>query len=89
MLILVRAGYNPRAMGEMFENMNDLRRLAGEAPPEFLLTHPLSSSRISDALNAAEGVPEEGTKKDTLEFSLIKSRLKVYYEKVPSQSIIF
>ena len=26
---LVRAGYNPKAMGEMFENMNDLRRLAG------------------------------------------------------------
>ena len=84
---LVRAGYNPKAMGEMFENMNDLRRLAGEAPPEFLLTHPLSSSRISDALNAAEGIPEEGTKKDSLEFSLIKSRLKVYYENIPSQSI--
>ena len=28
---LVKAGYNPKAMGEMFENMNDLRRLAGEA----------------------------------------------------------
>ena len=84
---LVNAGYNPNSMGEMFENMNDLRRLAGEAPPEFLLTHPLSSSRISDALNAAEGVPEEGTKKDSLEFSLIKSRLKVYYESIPSQSI--
>ena len=86
---LVKAGYNPKAMGEMFENMNDLRRLAGEAPPEFLLTHPLSSSRISDALNAAEGIPVEGTKKDSLEFSLIKSRLKVYYETIPSQSIRF
>ena len=84
---LIKAGYNPKAMGEMFENMNDLRRLAGEAPPEFLLTHPLSSSRISDALNAAEGISEEGTKKDSLEFSLIKSRLKVYYESIPSQSI--
>ena len=86
---LVKAGYDPKAMGEMFENMNDLRRLAGEAPPEFLLTHPLSSSRISDALNAAEGIPVEGTKKDSLEFSLIKSRLKVYYETIPSQSIRF
>ena len=84
---LVKAGYDPKAMGEMFENMNDLRRLAGEAPPEFLLTHPLSSSRISDALNAAEGIPVEGTKNNSLEFSLIKSRLKVYYENIPSQSI--
>ena len=86
---LVKAGYDPKAMGEMFENMNDLRRLAGEAPPEFLLTHTLSSSRISDALNAAECIPVEGTKKDSLEFSLIKSRLKVYYETIPSQSIRF
>ena len=84
---LIRAGYNPKAMGEMFENMNDLRRLSGEAPPEFLLTHPLSSSRISDALNAAEGIPEEGTKKNSLEFSLIKSRLQVYYENIPIQSV--
>ena len=84
---LVRAGYNPKSMGEMFENMNNLRRLAGETPPEFLLTHPLSSSRISDALNAAEGVSEDGTKKDSLEYSLIRARLKVFYEKIPLQSV--
>ena len=84
---LVRAGYDPKSMGEMFKNMNDLRRLAGEAPPEFLLTHPLSSSRINDALNAAKGLSDEGTKKDSLEYSLIKSRLKVLYETIPAQSI--
>ena len=84
---LVRAGYNPKSMGEMFENMNNLRRLAGETPPEFLLTHPLSSSRISDALNAAEGMSEDGTKKDSLEYSLIRARLKVFYEKIPLQSV--
>jgi predicted Zn-dependent protease len=84
---LVRAGYNPKSMGEMFENMNNLRRLAGETPPEFLLTHPLSSSRISDTLNAAEGMSEDGTKKDSLEYSLIRARLKVFYEKIPLQSV--
>ena len=86
---LVRAGYNPNSMGEMFENMNNLRKLSGETPPEFLLTHPLSSSRISDALNASEGLSIEGTKKDSLEYSLIKSRLDVFYEKIPSRSIRF
>ena len=30
---LVNAGYNPNSMGEMFENMNDLRRLSGDLPP--------------------------------------------------------
>ena len=84
---LVSAGYNPKSMGEMFENMNDLRRLSGDLPPEFLLTHPLSSSRISDAFNAAENISEEGTKKDSLEFSLMKARLEIYYETIPSNSL--
>jgi predicted Zn-dependent protease len=86
---LVSAGYNPRSMGEMFENMNNLRRLSGDAPPEFLLTHPLSSSRVNDAFNAAEGISNEGTKSDSLEYSLIKSRLKIHYEKIPSNSLRF
>ena len=76
-------------MGEMFENMNNLRRLSGDAPPEFLLTHPLSSSRVNDAFNAAEGISNEGTKSDSLEYSLIKSRLKIHYEKIPSNSLRF
>ena len=84
---LVNAGYNPNSMGEMFENMNDLRRLSGDLPPEFLLTHPLSSSRISDAFNAAENVPEVGTKSDSLEYSLMRARLEVYYEVIPSNSL--
>ena len=37
---LVRAGYNPKAMGEMFENMNDLRRLAGEAASRIFINSP-------------------------------------------------
>ena len=84
---LVKAGYNPKSMGEMFENMNDIRRLSGDLPPEFLLTHPLSSSRISDAFNAAEGISEEGKKNDSLEFGLMKARLEVYYEKIPANAL--
>ena len=84
---LVNAGYDPRSMGEMFENMNDIRRLSGDLPPEFLLTHPLSSARISDAFNAAENISSEGKKKDSLEFSLMKNRLEVYYVSIPSNAL--
>jgi predicted Zn-dependent protease len=84
---LVKAGYHPESMGEMFENMNEIRRLSGDLPPEFLLTHPLSSSRISDAFNAAENLPTEGTKKNSLEFSLIKARLEIYYENIFQNSL--
>ncbi len=84
---LVKAGYDPNSMGEMFENMNEIRRLSGDLPPEFLLTHPLSSSRISDAFNAAENLSSENTKRDSLEFSLMKTRLEVYYENIPSNAL--
>ena len=84
---LVKAGYHPESMGEMFENMNEIRRLSGDLPPEFLLTHPLSSSRISDAFNAAENIPNEGTKKNSLEFSLVKARLEIYYENISQNSL--
>ena len=84
---LVKAGYHPESMGEMFENMNEIRRLSGDLPPEFLLTHPLSSSRIRDAFNAAENLPTEGTKKNSLEFSLIKARLEIYYENISQNSL--
>ena len=84
---LMKAGYAPKSMGEMFENMNNMRRLSGDTPPEFLLTHPLSSSRISDAFNAAENISEIGTKQDSLEYSLIKARLEIYFEQIPSNSV--
>ena len=72
---LINAGYDPNSMGEMFENMNSMRKFSGDSPPEFLLTHPLSSSRISDAFNAAENISDTKTKKDTLEYSVSYTHL--------------
>ncbi|WP_339117738.1 M48 family metalloprotease [Halomonas sp. BMC6] len=43
------AGYDPEAMVRMFDTMQRLSRLQGGTPPEFLLTHPVSDSRLSDA----------------------------------------
>ncbi len=45
---MVRANKDPFAMGEMFENMLRNTRFS-HRPPEFLLTHPLTESRVSDA----------------------------------------
>jgi predicted Zn-dependent protease len=84
---LVASGYDPESMGEMFENMNEIRRYYGETPPEFLLTHPVTSSRVSDAFNAAESIENAGTKKDSLDYSFVRSRLIAYYEKIPATSV--
>ena len=32
---MISAGYDPKAMGEMFENMAKIRKLSGDNPPEF------------------------------------------------------
>ena len=49
---LVRADIDPNGMARMFERMQQAYRFT-KRPPEFLLTHPLSESRISDAKNQA------------------------------------
>ena len=76
---LIAAGYDPAGMGEMFENMAKIRKLAGDNPPEFLLTHPITSSRISDAFNAADQIEFTGGKKNTINFEFVKGRLMERY----------
>ena len=52
---LVRANIDPTAQARMFERMQRAYRFT-RRPPEFLLTHPLSESRISDARNQARNI---------------------------------
>ena len=52
---LVRAKIDPTGQARMFERMQQAYRFT-RRPPEFLLTHPLSESRISDAKNQARSI---------------------------------
>jgi predicted Zn-dependent protease len=85
---LIAAGYDPAGMGQMFENMAKIRKLAGDNPPEFLLTHPVTSSRVSDAFNAADQVEFTGGKKNTIDFEFVKGRLKErYFSSAPQAAV--
>ena len=84
---LINAEYDPSSMGEMFEQMAKLRRLAGDKIPEFLLTHPISSSRVTDAFNAADQVETPFNIKDSLNYQLIRGRLQIRYEDIPLNSV--
>ena len=83
---LIAAGYDPAGMGQMFENMAKVRKLAGDNPPEFLLTHPITSSRVSDAFNAADQIEFTGGKKNTINFEFVKGRLKARYNSLSPQA---
>jgi predicted Zn-dependent protease len=50
---MYNAGFNPREMPVMFERMYRQTRIQGGNIPEYLSTHPLSESRISDTRNRA------------------------------------
>ncbi len=78
---LEKAGYDPRAMPSMFERLMRQYRY-DRLPPEFLLTHPVSESRIADTRNRAEQYQGGGTS-DSLRYQLMRARVQVIYEETP------
>lgn len=73
---LVEAGYDPAAIAGMFSNMRQAMRYAGQRPPEFLLTHPLTENRISDARNRAREHPRK-VYVDNLDYQLMRARAEL------------
>jgi len=72
---LQKAGYDTIEMSEMFKNMQEVRRLSGDNIPEFLLTHPITTRRITESRERAREFPSPG-KTDSFNFKLIKKRVK-------------
>ena len=72
---LEKSGYKTKEMSEMFKNMQEIRRLSGDNVPEFLLTHPITTRRITESRERSRTASDEGIL-DSLNFRLIKSRVK-------------
>ncbi|MCP9337951.1 M48 family metalloprotease [Stutzerimonas xanthomarina] len=81
---LERAGYDPRAMPEMFSRLMRQYRY-DQKPPEFLLTHPVTESRIADTKNRAEQYPDTGVE-DSLRYQLLRARMDLKFESTPGLS---
>ena len=75
---LEKAGYDPRAMPSMFERLMRQYRY-DRKPPEFLLTHPVSESRIADTRNRAEQYSGQGIT-DSVRYQLMRARVQLTYE---------
>jgi predicted Zn-dependent protease len=74
---MVRAGMDPDGMSRMFERMARNYRFS-RTPPEFLLTHPLSDTRIADAKSQAREY-EKRQYADSVEYSLMRARAQIHY----------
>jgi predicted Zn-dependent protease len=75
---LEKAGFDPKAMPSMFERLMRQYRY-NRTPPEFLLTHPVSESRIADTRNRAEQYQGKGIT-DSLGYQLMRARVQLKYE---------
>ncbi len=74
---LVRANLDPDGMARMFERMQRAYRFSS-TPPEFLLTHPLSETRVADARSQAQQYSKRAYE-DDLDYAMMRARADIYY----------
>lgn len=78
---LANAGFDPKGMATFFQKMEERARLYGSGLPEILQSHPVSNTRISEALTrASEYSGEQLRHHDPLPYSLMRARLRVLTE---------
>lgn len=80
---LTGAQFNANGMPEMFRQMYDAHKYS-ERPPEFLLTHPVTENRISDAaarVDSMNASTAAGDLKEDIEYQLMRTSLLIHYRK--------
>ncbi|EIJ41930.1 putative Zn-dependent protease [Beggiatoa alba B18LD] len=76
MQILFAAGFDPRSMPAFFEQLQNNSRYAGRDAPEFLRTHPVTTSRVAESRDRADQYPKHTTHENAL-YYLMRARLLV------------
>ncbi|MDN3639144.1 M48 family metalloprotease [Simiduia curdlanivorans] len=82
---MVAAGLDPYAVPEMFESMLRSTRYS-RRPPEFLLTHPVTESRIADSMNRATRFPKKSYE-SSLSFHLMRARVFLMQAESPQAAV--
>ena len=78
MQTLAHAGFDPHSMTGMFEQMLKSTRYRTKVP-EFLLTHPITESRIADSASRAQKYPQKRIDADE-EYQMIRARVMLQFE---------
>jgi predicted Zn-dependent protease len=76
MQTLASSQFDPRSMPTFFERLQQSTRYYGQSIPEFLRTHPVTASRISDTRGRAETYPYKQYP-DSLGYQLTKAKIRV------------
>ena len=70
-----RAGYDPRGMVTMFEQLMAQRQARPGAVSQFFSTHPLTEDRIREVSRQIESLPRTGLRLDDADYQRIRRRL--------------
>ncbi|ALG68053.1 M48 family metalloprotease [Beggiatoa leptomitoformis] len=82
MQILSAAGFDPRSMPAFFEQLQNSSRYYGTEVPEFLRTHPVTTSRIAESRDRAEQYPKHVVTNNPL-YHLMRAKLLVVTDNNP------
>ena len=83
--MLAKAGYDPRAMPTFFEKLGIASRYYSK-PPEFLSTHPVTTSRISDSRGRAEQYPHKQFL-NSISYELTRAKLQATITNDPARML--
>ena len=83
---LARADLDPWGMSRMFDRMDRAYRFT-RRPPEFLLTHPLTETRIADARSQAMEYPRKQFP-ESLQYQAMRARAQVRFADSPKAAVL-
>ena len=88
MQLLTRAGFDPFGMPRFFEKLQQMSRYNRGNPPEFLLTHPLTTSRIAESIARAEQLPAT-EHKNSAGYRLVRAKITANSFDDPKEAVRF
>ncbi len=83
---LSAAGFDPQGMASFFHRLSQKSQLYGEGVPEILRTHPVNTTRISEAQARAASLPSDGHD-SSLQYALMKARARVLMTELSSDAV--
>jgi beta-barrel assembly-enhancing protease len=75
--LLASAGYDPQGMSSFFSRMQEGTKYYGAGVPEFLRTHPVTTSRIAEAEGRARQFRTMHKKQDSINYLLARARIRL------------
>jgi predicted Zn-dependent protease len=90
LLLMQRAGYDPRSMETFFDRMMRANRLNEyKGAPAYLRTHPLTTERIADMEDRIQHMPLSfGMVPDATEYKLVKAKLRARADS-PTEAVAY